>query len=100
MENISSQILESDIIEIPLIKNDPFYQANVVYYCKYKKRPNFYFIRYTYQNHNNFRTLLDRLEEHESETKLKPIVVFAYKQISNFTCIHPEQFEIDLQNVC
>jgi hypothetical protein len=66
----------------------------VVYCIRYAEHPGYYRVGFVYEC-----AFITRLKQHASKTSLKPIVVFAFEQVKNFTTIHPEQFEIDLQQV-
>lgn len=66
----------------------------VVYCIRYAEHPGYYRIGFVYEC-----AFVTRLRQHASETNIKPIVVFAFEQVKNFTIIHPGQLEIDLQQV-
>ena len=70
----------------------PFSLENVVYCIRYSEHPGYFRLGCVYD-----RTFIERLKAHASKTGLKPIVVFAFRQVTKFDEVHPEQFEIDLQ---
>jgi hypothetical protein len=76
------------LYEQPLLK---FFHTRIVYCIKYLCKENFYYIGSCYT-----RELIYRLQEHQAETGKKPVVVFAYKQISRFNFRIPSQLEDDL----
>lgn len=87
-----SQNLDTAIIQQSSI--DPgFLTTRVVYCIRYSQWPNHFRIGYTCDS------LITRLNDHADATGWKPIVVFAFYQTDGFTKVHPEQFELDLQQV-
>lgn len=73
-------------------ETSPFSQENVVYCIRYEEYPGYFRTGAVYK-----QTLAERCKQHAYTTSLNPIVVFAFEQKRNFTEIHPEQLELDLQ---
>ena len=76
---------------LPLLK---FFHTRIVYCIKYLRKKHLFYIGSCYT-----RELIYRLQEHQIETGKKPVVVFAYKQVSRFNFRIPSQLEDDLHMI-